>query len=244
MTEANQSTTLTVRDIRRRWKPTKERLKGSPSHEQTLIRIHRCCSWLQRVEEIEQDGADDAVLIYRWIALNCLYGRWNETSREPVPERESLRTFMDSIFQHDQDGQVSGILEQHRKLVMAIYEDEYLSKYFWEEPTDERARKTMKTKFDARTWYVEKRYGMILHRLLERVYFLRCQLVHGAATFGSDLNRKALRRCSTMLGHLMPAFLLVLIDHGYDQDWGPLCYPPLRSTGPGGRRERVAMSLT
>jgi hypothetical protein len=29
-----------------------------------------------------------------------------------------------------------------------------------------------------------------------------------------------------MLGHLLPAMLQVWIDHGADEDWGPLCYPP------------------
>jgi hypothetical protein len=26
---------------------------------------------------------------------------------------------------------------------------------------------------------------------------------------------------------LLPAVLLVWIDHGADEDWGPMCYPPL-----------------
>jgi len=33
-----------------------------------------------------------------------------------------------------------------------------------------------------------------------------------------------------MLGHLLPALLLVIIDHGYEEDWGPLCYPPHEGT--------------
>ena len=49
--------------------------------------------------------------------------------------------------------------------------------------------------------------GWSLDRLLDRVYFIRCQLVHGAATHASSLNRTALRRCKTMLGHLLEATL-------------------------------------
>ncbi len=26
----------------------------------------------------------------------------------------------------------------------------------------------------------------------------------------------------------MPAVILVVIDHGRDEDWGPMCYPPMR----------------
>ena len=68
-----------------------------------------------------------------------------------------------------------------------------------------------------------------LERLLERIYLMRCQLVHGAATYGGKLNRASLRHCVTMLGHLLPAILLVLIDYGVDEDWGIMCYPPTQS---------------
>ena len=51
--------------------------------------------------------------------------------------------------------------------------------------------------------------------------------MHGASTHDGKLNRTAVQHCSTMLGHLLPAFLLVLIDHGYEEDWGVLCYPPV-----------------
>ena len=72
--------------------------------------------------------------------------------------------------------------------------DEYLSRFFWEEPSDVRARKSKKAKYDAQTWYLEKRWVMILDRLVERIYLMRCQLMHGAATFGGKLNRVSLRQ--------------------------------------------------
>lgn len=216
----------TVHTLRSRWKPTKERLSTSPDHEPILIRLHRCCSWMQRVEQIEADGVLDAVLIYRWIALNSLYGQWNEDTCEPVPDRFGLSNFMDRIMQLDADDRLPQVLQDHRDLVMSIFDDAYLTKYFWEDPSEYRARKTKKTKFDARTWYIEKKYSLILSRLLERIYLLRCQLVHGAATFGGQLNRSVLELCTDMLGQLLPAILLVIIDNGHNEDWGPLCYPP------------------
>ena len=69
---------------------------------------------------------------------------------------------------------------------------------------------------------------MILERCLERVYLLRCQLVHGAATYGGKLNRTSLKRCVMLLDCLLPAMLHVFADHGADRDWGLLCYPPLK----------------
>lgn len=68
---------------------------------------------------------------------------------------------------------------------------------------------------------------MVLDEVLERVYLMRCQLVHGAATYGGKLNRTSLRRCVMMMQRLLPTLLLVWIDHGADEDWGPMCYPPM-----------------
>ncbi|MGO8749167.1 MAG: hypothetical protein ACLQNE_24680 [Thermoguttaceae bacterium] len=30
-----------------------------------------------------------------------------------------------------------------------------------------------------------------------------------------------------MMQRILPAFLLVWIDQGADEDWGPMCYPPM-----------------
>jgi hypothetical protein len=119
-------------------------------------------------------------------------------------------------------------LNDHKPLVMSILEDEYLSRFFWEEPGEVRAKKSKKTKFDARTWYIEGRWVLILERLVERIYLLRSQLVHGAATYNGSLNRTSTRHCTTMMSHLLPAILMVWIDRGSDEDWGVMCYPPQR----------------
>ena len=52
-----------------------------------------------------------------------------------------------------------------------------------------------------------------------------------ATTHGSSLNRTSLRRCTTMMGHLLTAILQVWIDRGADEDWGPMCYPPIGTPG-------------
>jgi len=218
-----------VHALNRYWKPTKNEAASGPETEDIRIRIHRCLSWMQRVEDIdnsEKAQSLDAALIFQWVALNSLYGRWDPVGRGPIEDRKSLDEFLDRIFVSDADGLITGVLKENRRLVNSIFEDEYLSRYFWQEPTDERARKSRKVMYDARTWYVEGKHRLILDRTLERVYLARCQLVHGAASHDSKLNRDALRRCSIMLGHLLPAVLLVIMDHAWDGDWDGLCYPP------------------
>lgn len=222
------SETPTVRDRRRRWKPHKERLNAINGEHPTNVRFHRACSWLQRVEQLDDKADLDFALLGQWTAFNALYGQWDEVPKEPLPDKMCWRVFLDRMLELDADGVITDALMDHKPLVMSILEDEYLSRYFWQEPSDERARKSKKVKFDARTWYLDGNWTMILDRLIERVYFLRCQLVHGAATYNGSLNRTAIRRCSTMMGHLLPAMLSVWIDDGAGEDWGIMCYPPMK----------------
>ncbi|PHS10625.1 MAG: hypothetical protein COA78_11240 [Blastopirellula sp.] len=160
-------------------------------------------------------------------AFNALYGQWDERLQSPKPDRESSRTFVDSTLRLDQNNALADALTEHKRLVMTLLDDEYLSSFFWKEPTDRRAKQSKKSMYDARSWYLEGRWTMILDKVIERVYFMRCQLVHGAATHGGRLNRTALRRCVMMMQRILPAILVVWIDHGADEDWGPMCYTPL-----------------
>lgn len=216
---------MTVRELRRRWKPTKERLKDSAQHQPLLIRMHRACSWLQAVEDLQPTQLDER-LIFQWIALNSLYGQWDPEDREPRPESHTLLHFVTLIVELDEQERVYDCLADQQRLVMAVMKDSYLTRFFWEEPTEERLRQGKSTWHKAKTWYIEGRYGLILDHVLRRIYLLRCQLVHGAATHGGSLNRTAIEYCSTVLGALIESFLLVMIDHGADEDWGELCYPP------------------
>ena len=60
------STIPTVRDLRRRWKPHKERLAASGAEQPTSIRFHRACSWMARVEQMPDDQDHDLGLVSLW----------------------------------------------------------------------------------------------------------------------------------------------------------------------------------
>ncbi|MFA9478234.1 hypothetical protein ACERK3_07985 [Phycisphaerales bacterium AB-hyl4] len=216
----------TVRHLRRRWKPIKEHLHAEQKNHPTNIRFHRACSWLQRVEQMEGDADLDLVLTGQWIAFNALYGQWNPAAGEPLPDRECWRRFLDRELAMDANGRLADILTEHKRLVLAILDDAYLENYFWKEPSPRKATQTTKGRRQAATWYLEQRWALVLEQVVERIYLLRCQLLHGAATYNSKLNRTSMRRCTTMLGHLLPALMEVWIDHGAEEDWGPMCYPP------------------
>ncbi|MBM4091052.1 MAG: hypothetical protein FJ276_16765 [Planctomycetes bacterium] len=217
----------TVHDLRRRWKPQKERLgEGRPDHP-TLIRFHRACSWLACAETLDLDQNSDLALISQWISLNAIYGQWDQIAREPLPDRECWRVFVQRIVELDQSGHLARALVSEKRLVLTVLDDRYLSDCFWRDDDSSGPQGKYKEKQRAHAWFAKEDWKLITERLIERIYLVRCQLVHGAATYGGKLNRRSLKNCATMLSHLLPAVLLVLIDHGADEDWGIMCYPPL-----------------
>lgn len=217
----------TVRDLRRQWKPHKERLAAIRGDHPTAVRFHRACSWLDMAQQLQSTEQLDVILLHQWIALNALYGRWDESSFEPAADRRTWQTFLGHVLSIDRSNHLVSTLQDHKPLVLCILEDTYLNKYFWQDPSERNAGKARTGRFKAQSWYVEGRWGAILEQLVERVYLLRCQLAHGAATCGSKLNRTALKHCTTMMSLLLPAILRTWIDHGADEDWGPMCYPPI-----------------
>lgn len=192
----------------------------------TSIRLHRALSWMQQVEQLGDECADTA-LVHHWIAFNALYGQWDENVCMPLPDRPNWREFLSYVVKLDADSHIGGMLTEQRDLVLKVLENEYLSRHFWVEPGDTTARQSRKARFDAPTWYLEQRWATLLDRLMDRIYLLRCQLVHGASTYGSRLNRDSLTECNLMLAHVLGAVLQVMITHGANEDWGPMCYPPL-----------------
>lgn len=226
---SNETQSLTVEQLRRRWTPHKNRLRSHRSDHPTHIRVHRALSWLGYTEKAGKPIDYDLVLVTQWIAFNALYGQWNEAAGEPLHDKECWRVFLERILELDSDDHIPDVLQANKRLVMSIFEDKHLSSFFWQEPTKKRAGQSKKIKYDAQSWYVGCNWALILDHVVDRIYLMRCQLVHGAATYRGKLNRTALRHCSTMLSHLLRTMLVVLIDHGADEDWGIMCYPPIQT---------------
>lgn len=64
----------------------------------------------------------------------------------------------------------------------------------------------------------------ILSILFDRLYVLRNQLVHGGATWNSDVNRAQVKDGTALLGCLLPVFIDLMMDNPA-QDWPMPHYP-------------------
>ena len=227
MTVAEAPLIPSVRQLRRRFKPHKERLRKEKPACSTPTRVHRACSWIDRVEREAESTDHDVHLVSLWIAFNALYGQWDPYKLEPKSERKSYREFCDRLRKLDRDKQIDSFMQDHKRLVVKICEDPFISSYYWRNPGMDPKRKSRGDVNRISRMYTEQSWAKILDELLERVYLMRCQLVHGAATYGSRLNRTSLKRCVVMMSQLLPVMLLVFIEEGADEDLGEMCYPPV-----------------
>lgn len=214
---------LDVKALRRRFKTVCAATDNRFQNFQ--IRVHRALSWFERAVELDEGEHPDGRLLYGWIALNALYGAWDPSQRTAAREMESCRKFLSRLVAADADGVLGKELTVLRPDVVAILENKFLDPIFWKNPS---APGNIKAKARrAPSWYYEQRWCDLLACTLERIYVLRGQIVHGASTRGSRLNRATLARCRKVLEALVAAILPLVIERMAHDDWPPLCYPPI-----------------
>jgi hypothetical protein len=190
------------------------------------IRVHRSLSWSKRAMAFADDQPE-ARFLYLWIALNSLYSRWNNEKNAPDGDGPARRDFAATVC--TMDGTVVGqLMAQSRGLVRKLLENPFLSEVFWREPDNPKAKG--RATQDAN--YLERnlRNGdcrRLLEQVLERLFVLRGQMVHGASTGGSRLNRNSVKYSLQMLALLVPLIQQIVIEHGGNDDWPELCYPPI-----------------
>jgi hypothetical protein len=200
--------------------------------EDLRIRVHRACCALEQAEACEGLGQEasnvDSALIFRWIALNSLYGHWDTERGMPVPDRRALDTFTSQVARVDEGGRMSAALNALRAEAAALLENPFLIERFWASAEWEtvRPQRGRMRKFEAELR--ENRPGAALHRLLMAVYFLRCQMVHGGATIGSSMNRVTVEPAAAVLRLMTGQVIALVMEQGDRMEWGELCYPPIR----------------
>lgn len=171
---------------------------------------------------------DDAKLVWLWAAWNAIYGSWDQTSRKPDEDLPSQERCLKMLYEADKQNNhhMVTFLIEHKKLASALCGDLWLSRQFWSEgklAAEKNAERAKRSFLEALR---ESRYRAALDLTLSRVYLGRCQLVHGAATCGSRLNRAQIRRCAAFMGHFLPAVSTIITESFHDKSWGVLCCPP------------------
>jgi hypothetical protein len=195
--------------------------EGRDANQDFSIRVWRGLSWLER-GEIAADL--EGRFIFLWIAFNSIYGYLNDDGRD-ARDRASWQTFLARLVERDGTGRIDALLRHHQQDILPLIDNRYLFRPFWMglPDADEKLRVAVRRSLKA---YNDGGTVAVLQELFERLYVMRMQVFHGAATSGSRLNRPTLERSTKVLAALVPEMLAIMVEAGPDVDWGEVCFPP------------------
>lgn len=199
------------------------------THPEALrVRVHRAISWLQRAEEAGEDA--DARFVFLWIAFNAAYA--SEFGFEQS-ERTQARGFLERLVQLD-DGRLHAVLfEQFSGPVRTLLDNKFVFEPFWRAMREHDSSERWKVQFEderklALRAVMERGTAPLLTTVLDRLYVLRNQIVHGGATWNGSANRAQLKDAVAILGSLLPVMVELMMDNP-DADFGKIAYPVIRT---------------
>lgn len=74
-----------------------------------------------------------------------------------------------------------------------------------------------------------KNTSFVLNIIFSRLYTLRNQILHGGATWNSQVNRDQIRDGVNILAMIVPAIISIMMDNPKTL-WGDPCYPVIDDT--------------
>ena len=188
-------------------------------------RLHRAISWLGRAEQEASDP--DACFIFQWIALNAAYAR--EFSHDQS-ERDRFRQFVATLVGLDAQRSLhQALFNKFSGPIRLLIDNRFVFEPFWTALREHDSSNRWEPGFArGNEMAVAAMLGQdtpaVLSIVFDRLYVLRNQLVHGGATWNSQVNRQQLRDGVAILGTLVPLILAVMQEHPH-HDFGELLYP-------------------
>jgi hypothetical protein len=204
----------------------KRKLKQHKEMPETLaVRLHRAISWLKCAEE--NTGNHDLQFIALWVSYNACYAI-DDRSENDITERKQFNEFISKLVRHDHEKRFFKLLwDKFSGPVRMIIENQYIFKPFWEARRGESVnwKKLFdQSNKDANRYLSNNDVAKLIEVVLDRLYMLRNQLMHGGATYKSKVNRAQVRDACNILKLFIPIIIDIIIDNK-NEDWGEIFYP-------------------
>ena len=199
--------------------------KNKDIPETQAIRIHRALSWLKCAEEQEKNI--DLAFLSLWVSFNACYANdLGQTDKKT--EKDKFRGFIEKLARLDMEKRIFKLLwEKFSGPVRILIENRYVFKPFWDYQRKEISswegifRQSIT---DANSFLAKGNVPALLEIVLDRLYILRNQLIHGGATFKSKVTRSQVRDGQRILLLLVPVIIDIMLENP-TEDWGEIFYP-------------------
>ena len=191
------------------------------------IRIHRGLSWINRAEKEQNDP--DASFIFYWIAFNSIYADIDDNE---LPEKSKFNNFFNQILKLDDGKKVSSLLWiRFYDEIKSLLNNQYIFQPFWRHMIDRSfpGWEELFNKANKRVEYALKDQNshVIISVLMERLYVLRNQLIHGGATWNGTKNRDQVLMGNNFLRDFIPCLLEIMLKNP-NTNWGDNNFPILK----------------
>lgn len=194
-------------------------------HEAVRVRIHRAISWLVRAEQ--ESGDPDAQFLFLWIAFNAAYASEFGFERS---ERDQANEFVRKLVELDTRGTLqSALFEKFTGPIRTLIENRHVFEPYWKAMREHDGSGQWESRFvaskrTALAAVMDKRTDVVLSIVLDRLYTLRNQSVHGGATWNGSANREQLKDGVQIMQTLVPIIVGLMIESGSDV-FGPVAFP-------------------
>lgn len=195
------------------------------------LRVHRALSWLRRAEAEEEDH--DVRFILLWIGFNAAYAgdvEASATHAAPSGERGLFQAFFTTLVKFDGRHRVyDAVWQRFSQEIRLLLHNKYVFHPYWQHQNGvpghaDWAQRLERSQHAVGNALRQLDTATILSILFDRIYVLRNQVVHGGATWNSDVNRDQIRDGTSILGYLLPIFIDLMMDNP-DHDWPMPNYP-------------------
>lgn len=206
---------------------TRQRSERNSYSEALGLRVHRSLSWFQRAEQ--ESGDIDARFIFLWIAFNAAYASPNLRD-DGLTEQAVFKRFLADVLRLDTRNQLSNLVwTQFPQAIRVLLDNPYVFQPFWDAQAQSARSLDWQVSFDTAKKRAHHALSQgdtltILMTVLNRLYTLRNQLLHGGATWNSGVNRDQVRDGSHLMSYLVPMLIEILMDNS-KESWSLPMYP-------------------
>lgn len=206
------------------------------------LRVHRAISWIGRAEREAQDH--DAAFIFLWVAFNAAYADERDIdSTRPLGDRRQFIELIDRLVAHDAEGRLYRVAwERFRGPIAKLMENRYVYRPFWLDQNGIAGNEDWAKAFRASAErfvraMADRDTAYVLRQVFDRLYMLRCQIMHGGATWNGKVNRQQVRDAADILRAVMPVMVDIMMDNP-EEDWGQPFYPVVTTPAARGMKRQ------
>lgn len=154
----------------------------------------------------------------------------DEARFEAMKERDRFAEFVDKLIELDSERRLYNLLwNKFSGSIRLLIENKFVYGPFWDFQRGEIKnweKGFNQSVVDANNALSGGNVNYLLRIVLDRLYVLRNQIIHGGSTYKSKVNRAQVKDGANILSSLVPVLIQIMIENNAEK-WGKVYYPPV-----------------